>query len=255
MQSEHSDERGGHVARDMPHDGAAAQSLRPQRLHEFALQRFADGGAHRAGDDAGWNHRHGQRGQKRVHGEVAHARARARSHAHGGQPARLDRQQDDEHHAEPVMRDADADQRDESRKSIRERSLAPTRRGAERHAGDKTHQRRAKGEHERIDEGGRQFAGDRTPRCNRYAEIAAEDAMQIQQILNRQRLVEAIGASQRLHHVRRRIGAGDRIDGVAGRDMQQREHQQRHADGDRRGVDDPSEHIVQHPRGLAAPLT
>ena len=100
------------VLRHMHEHAHLGQALGAQRGDEFLAEQIADQRAHRARHDAHRDHRHGDGGQhheldvRPVPGPAAGAGADR------GQPAELHREDDHQHHAEPVVRHRHAGDRE-----------------------------------------------------------------------------------------------------------------------------------------------
>jgi hypothetical protein len=143
----------------------------------------------------------------------------ALAHAHGGEPAELDREDNHHDHAEPVMRHADADDRDPGRGAIEQAALGIAGDEAEHQPEAEAQERGGDRKHQRVRYGDHDLTGDAFAGCDRRPEIAGHRPAKPDAVLHRQRPVIAIVVLEPLDHLRRRIGRRDRADGVARRQM------------------------------------
>ena len=150
--------------------------------------------------------------------------------ADGGQPVELHREDDHQHHAEPVMRHRDAGDRDRGRDlvdpGVAEIAGDQAEEQAEREADQRGRDRQRHGVADRAHD----FAQHRPAGGDRIAEIAVERLPQPEPELHRQRPVEAVGDAQLRRQFLRRVGGQDRHQRIAGRDVHQQEAHQRHAE-------------------------
>ena len=163
-----------------------------------------------------------------------------------GQPVQLHREDDDQHHAEPVMRHRDAGDRDRGRDLVDP--------GIAEIAGDQAEEQSKRKADQGCGDRQRHGVADRAQHLRQHrpaggdgmAEIAVDRPPQPEPELHRQRTVEAVGDAQLVGQFLRRIGRQYRDQGIAGRDVHQQKAHQRHADDDRDHIDDTAGNIDEH---------
>ena len=162
------------------------------------------------------------------------------------QPVEFDREYDDQHHAEPVMRHGYAGDRDGGRDlvdpCIAEIAGDETEEQAER----KAQQPGGHREHGGIGDRMHHFGENRSSCCDRRAEIAVQHAPEPQAELHGQRAVEAVGGAQLRRELLRGVRRQHGDERIAGRDMHEHEAHDRHAQNDRHGIDDAAQDVSEH---------
>ena len=170
----------------------------------------------------------------------------ARSGADGRQPIELHRENNHQHHRQPVMRHRDAGDSDRGRDlvdpAVPEIAGNQTEEQSERESDHRGRDRQRHGVADRAHD----LRQHRAPGRNGMAEIAVDRLPEPEAELNRQRTIEAIGDAQLHREFLRRIGRQDRNQGIAGRDVHQQKAHQRHADDDRDHIDNAAGDIDEH---------
>ena len=205
--------------------------------------------AHGAGDDAHRNHRGRDRRQDQILHVLPIPAPRAGAAGTGadrGQPVELHREDDDHHHAEPVMRHRDAGDRDRGRDLVDPGVAEIAGDQAEQQPEREADQGRGNRKRDRVADRAQHFRQHRAAGGDGIAEIAMERPPHPEAELNRQRPVEAVGGAQLRGEFLRRIRRQHRDQRIAGRDVHQQEAHQRHADHDRDDIDDASGDVSKH---------
>jgi hypothetical protein len=170
-----------------------------------------------------------------------------------GRPAPADRQPGDvqrdlrqQDQADPEVRRRHADERGEHRAEVDPGVAAHRRQHPERDAdADRDHER----PEAQLDRGRHPLEDDRGHRQllpDRGAEVALQGLAQPADVLHRERLVEAVDAVEALDVGDRRLLAEHDPDRVAGRQVHEHEHQDRHPEEDERQREEPPDDVLQH---------
>ena len=160
------------VLRHMHEHALLGEALGAQRDDEFLAEQIADQRAHRARHDAHRDHRHGDGGQhheldvRPVPGPAAGAGADR------GQPAELHREDDHQHHAEPVVRHRHAGDRERGDELVDPGVAEVAGEEAEHQAEHEADQRGEHRQHDGVADRAADFLGDRAAGGDRGAEVA-----------------------------------------------------------------------------------
>ena len=249
LQAHHRQRSRRRVLDDVLEHVAFAQALGAQRLDKILRKDVAGQRAHGAGDDAHRDHRCGDRRQHEIFHvlPVPAPRARAaRTGADRGQPVELHREDDDQHHAEPVMRHGNAGDRERGRELVDPGVAEIAGDQPEQQPEREADQRGGNRQRDRVADRAQHFRQHRATGRDRAAEIAMQRAPEPQAELHRQRPVEAVGGAHLRGEFLRGIGRQHRDQGIAGRDVHQQEAHQRDAEHDRDDVDDAPEGVDEH---------
>ena len=176
----------------------------------------------------------------------AHGAGAAGPGADRGQPVQLHREDDHQHHAEPVMRHRDAGDRDRGRDLVDPGIAEIAGDQPEEQSERKADHRRRDRQRDGVADRAHHFGQHRAAGGDGIAEIAIDRPPQPEPELHRQRTVEAVGDAQLLRQFLRRIGRQHRDQRIAGRDVDQQKAHQRHADDDRDHIDDAPGDIDEH---------
>jgi hypothetical protein len=173
--------------------------------------------------------------------------------ADGRQPVELHREDDDQHHTEPVMRHRNPGDRDRGRHLVDPAVAEIAGNQAEEQAKREPDQGSRDRERHGVADRAHHLRQHRAAGGDGMAEIAVDRLPQPQPELHRQRPVEAIGDAHLVGEFLRRIGRQHRDQRIAGRDVNQHEAHQCHADHDRYHIDDAAKDIGEHvgPSGLS----
>ena len=249
MQAHHRHRGRRGVLDDVAEHVEFAQALGAQCLDEILREYVAGQRAHRAGDDAHRDHRGRDRRQDQIADVLpvpAPGAGAAGTGADRGQPVELHREDDDQHHAEPVMRHRDAGDRDRGRDLVDPGVAEIAGDQAEEQSEREADQRGGNRQRHGVADRAHHFGQHRAAGGDGIAEIAMERLPQPEPELHRQRTVEAVGDAQLRRQFLRRIRRQDGHERIAGRDVHQQEAHQRHADHDRDHIDDTSGDIGEH---------
>ncbi|MNL23824.1 hypothetical protein D3C87_1452290 [compost metagenome] len=235
----------------MQEHAQVGQAARAQAHHEFLRQGLRHQRAHGAGDDAHRDNRHGDRGQDHVPEmrPVRHPFSRApRARAGRRQPHQLRREDDDQHHAQPVMRHAHADDGNKGRDAVHHGVPVVASHEAQESAHDKSQQRGQTGQPQRVAHGVEHFGGHGTAAGDRRAQVAMQRAPQPARELFDQRPVKAVELHQLALQIRGSVRRQDGHQRIARRQMDQQETEQRDPHHDGQGVHHAPEDVRQHRR-------
>ena len=240
LQAHHGERGRRGVLHHVEEDAASRSPLARSAGDEFLAQDLADQRAHRARDDAHRDHRHrdGRQDQVRICSQSQPQRPSRRARAHRRQPAELDREDDHQHHAEPVMRHRDAGDRDRGGDLVDRRCRGSSRRGSRRTGRARSRSASPAIASISVLPTAASTSARPTGRSRSRCRDRLQRAPQPQPELHRQRAVEAVGLAHLLGEVLRGIRRQHRDQRIAGRDVHQHEADQRHAEHDRDRVDD-----------------
>ena len=132
------------------------------------------------------------------------------------------------------------------RQAIDDPRLGVSRRRAEEDGERKSEERGGNGQDDGVAERRRHFGRHRPTRPDRGAEIACQRDGKPAEVLDWQRLVEAIVLLELVDDFLGGVGRDDGRDRIARRQVDQREDEQRHAEGDRHQIKQSSERVEQH---------
>ena len=198
--------------------------------------------AHHDGGDAGAEH---QRRHQHAN-QIAPQTFERRNEAAGRQPAEIHRKQQDQHDAEPEMRNRQPG-KSEHAGAVVERRAAPQRCEDADRQPDK--QRDEHRQRRKLD-GHRQFFGqhgaDRQPGAHRGAEVTLRQGFQPDGVLHRHRIVEAIFLPQIFDDLGVALLAGQRHRRIAGQQLLQAEHHHRHQQQCRQRDAEPAQKQGHH---------
>ena len=227
----------------------AAEALGVKRCDEIHRQDVARQRPDGACDDADGHHRQRHRRQD----QVAHMRPvplpvlrPARPRAHRRQPAQIDRENDDQHDAQPIVRHRHPGDRQRRHRPVQRRVAEISRQEPQEDADRKGDHRRRRRQQQRIADRAEDFGRDGAARRDRAAHLSLQQVADPDQVLHRHRLVQAVC---RAHRGLLFGGGIDRHDGrqrVARRDLHQRETDDRHPEGHRQHQDQASKEIAEH---------
>ena len=211
-------------------DPAAGEALGLRGAHVVEAVDLEHRGAHQPRVDRHVEERQGHRGQQHVPADIDHAVEALvsrpdRLHARGRQPAEGDAEQQDEHQPDPEGRRRVGQQREDRDHRVGSGAHPPRRQHAQPHS--QQDRQGERGQHQR--QGRRQAfqdqPEDRPVVAVGVAEVELHDVPQIVAELDRQRLVEPVLLAQlgNVFGVRGARLARHHVDGVARREVQQRE--------------------------------
>ncbi|KAF0119648.1 MAG: hypothetical protein FD152_4433 [Xanthobacteraceae bacterium] len=225
----------------MAEDAEFGEALGPQRRHEILGQDVGDEGADGAGDDAHGDDAHGNGRQNQVAemGPVRLPFGRSAGPGAGGrQPVELHREDDDQHHAQPVVRHGHADHREDGGDLV-DRAVAEIAGDeAEQQAEEKADEGRNDREQQRVLHRPENLAQDRAAGGDGGPEVALQGTPAPQNELLVVGTVEPVGLHHLLLELLGRIRRQDGDQRVAGRDMDEGKTDDRNADDDRDRVDE-----------------
>ena len=226
-----------------------------QGLDELLVEDLRHRRAHRPGDEAHRDYREGDDRQHQVAqvlgvpfpcGRSAWPHPERRQHVH------LDREDDDEDEAEPVVRHADPGDRERGRGLVDPPSLEVAGDPAEDRPQGEPEQGSPDGEDEGVGHGDAKLGHDLAAARDGDPEIAHQHPPEPGHVLDRKRLVESVRLLEVLHHLFRRVGRHHRAQRVAGGHVHQGEDEDRHPESDRNDVENPADDVVEHVAGRAA---
>ena len=168
------------------------------------------------------------------------------AHALRRQHVENDGEDRDQHDADPVVRQADADDRGRGEQLVEPGVVIVGGQRAQQHAEQEAQHRRRQGEHEGIAQRPEQLLRHRPVGEEGDAEVSDQEAAEPSQVLHVDRLVEAEAAAQAVRDLLGHLRRHQDVDDVPGCEVDQREHQHRHAEQDRHGVEQAAKGIGPH---------
>ena len=230
----------------LQHDAALFEALGAGGAHIVALQRLEHGAARVAHDHAGDGVAEHEGRHDRRRKALAPILPRA-DIARRRQPAERHGEEEDQHDAEPEVRRRDAPQRQHV-DGVVDPGVALDRRDD---AGGDADQERDRHRHDGELERHRQLLQDqlhhRLLQPHRLAEVAGEHALDPVQVLDRDRLIEAVLAPDLLDHRRVALLARHDQRRIAGQELLQREDDHRHEEQRRQKLHEPAADEGEHP--------
>ena len=217
-----------------------------QRADELVAEDLEHVGAHQPADDAHRDQRQGDDRQDQMPRLLPAGRKPATAHALRRQDVEDHGENRDEDDADPVMRQAYPGDRRRRKRLVEPGAAIERGERAEHHPEAETEQRRGQGQHQGIAEGVEQLVRYRPIGKERYPKIADQQPPEPCEILDIDRLVEGKAGAQRVGNLLRHLGRHQQVDDIARSQMDQREHQHRHAEQDRHGVKQTADDIGPH---------
>ncbi len=230
----------------MQHQHNATQPLAAQCRDEVLAQYFDDDATQGARHQAGRDHRQRDRGQDEMADMHPVPGPFAGSGADRRQPAEQHREDDHEHHAEPVVRHRHAVQRERHGGAVEQRAAEGAGEPAKHTADDEAEHRRRHRQQERIAGRALELVGDQAAVGDRAAEVPLRHMRKPQAELYRQLLVQPVVLAHHRHCLRRRVRRQDRADRITRSDVHEHEAHEAHGERDRNGIDDAAQRVEQH---------
>ena len=181
-----------------------------------------------------------------VEARLARQFSRQRHIAGRRQPAEFDREQEDQHDAEPEIRRRDAPQREQIGAIVPRRALLDRRDDAGGNADQERDHDRHRAELDRHRQFLRDQAQHRHLDAQRLAEIARQHALDPVDVLHRDRLIEVILRADLRDHGGIALLAGHHQRRIARQQMLQRKDQHRHEEQCRDQLQDALAEEIQH---------
>src|SRR3984893_10006806 len=227
-----------HVARD---HGALGQALGARRADIVLRDHLVRAGAREAREGGGGGGAERHRGQHEMPQHVGHSAAIGRAHPARGEPAELEREQQDEHDPRPEDGQAHAGDGHPHADAIEPRVLLDRRHDAGGETQKNGDQKRARREHQGGLEAQEHLGEDGPAQRDGAAEISLEDGAHPPHVLDDARLVEAQVAMEAHDVFLGRLGAEHDGGGIPRRQVQDGEDQHRdpeqHGDGEEQAAE------------------
>ena len=249
LQAHHRQRRGRCIFDHMPKNTHIGQALGAQTHDELLRQDVGNQGPHRPRNDAHRDHAHGDGGQEHVlevlpipnplAGATRPSTARRQPH----QDRRKHNHQD---HAQPIVRNADPQHRQQRGKFIEPRVLEIPGHKTKQTAQHKPDQGRQQGEAQGVAHGGHDLRSHRAVAGNRCTQIALQSTPDPGHKLFRVRAVEPVELDQLRLQVGRGVWRQNRHQRITGRQVHQAKTNQRHTQHDGQGINQSPQQKAEH---------
>ena len=246
LQAHQRQRRGRRILQRVIQHAPVQQALGVQRADELLAQDFQHVGAHQPADHAHRDQRQGDDRQDQMLDMLPAGRDALEAHALRRQHVEDDGKDRHQHDADPVVRQADADDRGGGEQLVEPGVVIVGGQRAQQHPEQEAQHRRRQGEHERIAQRAEQLLRHRPVGEEGDAEISDQKAAEPSQVLHVDRLVEAEAPAQAVRDLLRHLRRHQDVDDVARGEVDQSENQHRHAEQDRHGVEQAAKGIRPH---------